>query len=825
MRNRRRTNILLALTFFIIFLFELIVVIYSDSYELTLEEQRKQIYGSWHLSVHDVGENTLGKIAGHATVDNIGHMEIEGLVVDYENDDVPNIVGGIGCVDSTAIKNGNISLLDGEFPSKKGEIAIEAAMLLRMGYSYELGQEIKLTITKENKKNERIEHIENFTLSGVIKNYSAYWKLDNNWALSFFVHPDTFTEDTKSIDYIFIELRSEFTEEADALSLLLEKGEHYTKNEYTYLEYGEENTPLMNNIIFRLITLLTGCTSIAMLINNDIYKRRKSFIIMRTLGAEKSQIIRLYMGEKLKVIIVPSIIGILTGLLIPYVVYHFIKTRVEATSPFYLDYNFSNLVQMIIIMIVTISISFLISIISLFRVPLRGLPQQQVAVQHLPKSKRKLTFRNLPKIIRLTSPTQRAISVFLTFIITFFIIVTAYATWTDYKEFTQFKERYPADYSYGLLTMNHASQTMASKEELMAIQNAYGVKEVQTFSCSDYYPITFSESYDIEYAKIIQEYLQEREVDISESDVKGSVIGISDNLVNYYTSTLDNNEVVLYLPDFYEDQGHLLISKDGTNQMKKVSEHMIHIGDYVEIDIWGNIEKLKIVEIIRAFDEHLPYDIDPMRPYSLICNENTYSRLMGETEYSYIMVYNDATAIQYQTDMELSKIETDLFFNNNRVERANQLGDLYANTVYSLILCCLVFVLTIVIRVIIISMDEKRKMEKWQLLYKLGMSKSRALLEFVKGAVNDGILGTFIAFAGFIMYRIWEEHLMLLQFSDYQFSGLIQHLKEAFERSIIYTDWKVALIVAIVIGVINIVVLILYDYSYIGQKGLDNLNK
>ena len=50
-KKRRYQNKILGLIIFLIFLLGFLVVIYMDSYDLTLEEQRKMTYGSWHIAV------------------------------------------------------------------------------------------------------------------------------------------------------------------------------------------------------------------------------------------------------------------------------------------------------------------------------------------------------------------------------------------------------------------------------------------------------------------------------------------------------------------------------------------------------------------------------------------------------------------------------------------------------------------------------------------------------------------------------------------------------------------------------------------------------
>lgn len=50
MKISKYQNRILAIVIFFVFFFGLITVIYSDSYQNTLEEQRKKLYGSWNIA-------------------------------------------------------------------------------------------------------------------------------------------------------------------------------------------------------------------------------------------------------------------------------------------------------------------------------------------------------------------------------------------------------------------------------------------------------------------------------------------------------------------------------------------------------------------------------------------------------------------------------------------------------------------------------------------------------------------------------------------------------------------------------------------------------
>ncbi|MDO4556936.1 MAG: hypothetical protein Q4B70_17630 [Lachnospiraceae bacterium] len=183
------SNRLLGIILFLILFLGFSSIIYTDSYEQTLTEQRKTTYGSWHAALYQAKDTIEKHLESHASVERIGKMIVAGnVVIDGES-----TLNGMGYIDKTLSSLGNITLLDGTFPEKENEIAIEASYLSRLGYSDQLGQTIHLTILCNNKPNdinsEPVKLTYAFQLSGVIKDYSNQWNTSNNTLVSFFVTP------------------------------------------------------------------------------------------------------------------------------------------------------------------------------------------------------------------------------------------------------------------------------------------------------------------------------------------------------------------------------------------------------------------------------------------------------------------------------------------------------------------------------------------------------------------------------------------------------------------------------------------------------------
>lgn len=829
--GRGHANIGLFFVVFVLFLFGISSMIYVDSYTKTLEEQRKSTYGSWHIAIYDATTEVYEDICNHGIVVSAGSMEVYGYAVEEAFDEEMSILGSVGYADDTFVQMGNITLLDGSFPSNESEIAVEASALDRMGYSYELGQTIQITLFTQLANGESTTKEVEFTLSGVVKNYSAYWKSDGYWLTSYFVSEQFLEEGGESTLYAFAELESQYADNADDLSILVNKEGYFVKNEFTYLQYSQEQEGNFDLRIQQTVIVLASCLFMLIFMNMEMKQRYNSFVMMRTIGATKGQIIAFFIRGKLRIVCVASALGIVCGIVFPYFIFGKMGNLIGGAATYYIDAT--NVVTMIFVLYLSGVISLALSLVRLFQIPLRGMAQQQKVIKKY-KRRKELRPNRLFAAFHRADYKQKIVGVTLTCVASFFIYVLAYQTWDAYSLYTDYCENYPADYTYGLLASKAPPRTTMSEEELEEIKCAYGVAEVQTIAMSDYYEISFDAEYNEEYAQEIQEdlseYLLESGLETPDDDISGTLIGVSDNLISLYIKEIDSGttvnelkdgEVILYLPTYTKDVNGNLLSDisawQATDEVTILSEDIITSGDTVEITTEIKSEELNIVGIIQSFDD-TPFSYDPMRSYSLICNENTYRGLTGGCEYAYVLVYNETTTIPYQIDVELSKIDTSLYFNNNRVQTSEQLQNVILQMILALLLCTFAVLIMTVLRFGVSVMYDKQRMERYQLLYKLGMSKQMLLKQMFCTTVLEGIGGCGIAIVVFLSLRFFQQGQELLAFADYVKPGIIQFLKDIWIRFFYLTDWGFLIVLVMGIYVFHLLIMVIHDYRYIYQE-------
>ena len=820
-KKRRYQNKILGLIIFLIFLLGFLVVIYMDSYDLTLEEQRKMTYGSWHIAVFHTEKEEDTILADHATIETSCEINLAGDIVDKDG----SSIGTLGLAGEDFFDIGNIDLLNGRMPQKSNEIVIEASCLTRMGYSYELGQDIALKIMPSGAENDRDVQICHFTLTGVVKNYSGYWKTDGNQMLSCFIstaYYSQFMQQGESVTHFFAVLKEEYAHDADSLKVLCKKGD-FVKNDYVYTQYSDEDVSKNEGVFLQVLILCIGCSAIVLLVQNDLNQQKNNFVVMRVLGAKKSQIIQIYFRNKRNGIILCSGLGMLSGILLPYMLCVWLQKK--GNGQIYFDLSWEHLILVAVVFSVGICASFAAGILRLFQIPLRGKPQQQAAIYHMPKRKKKLDGKNLFRVLNRIQYRKRILSVLLIFVSASFMFLAAYQTWEKYQSYHTYTMDYPDDYTFGLLTTYFTPEETMSEEDVDKIEKAYGVGEVKTIAVSDYCPLQISGETDPLYVKSVKGNMDTVLGKNISGDINGSFIGISANLESDYIKEIDSesfhrdrlekDEIILYLPDYVSAGGELLqkdLDFSSKERGKNVTERKIKPGETIQVQTPKGRKTLVIAGIIYTFSKKIPVSLNPAKPYSMICNKETYQEIWGKYSPSYVTVNREETAIPYQTDVELSKVNTPLYFENNRVEREEQLHYLILNVTMTMILTVSVFLLIVFIRFGIYFSSEKQELERYRVFYQLGMEKKTILKHFINNGFTESVMGVISAGVLFFVCRCMNEAKILAGFADTIGQKNKLELIEICKRGISFTHWNFVIALAFLLVLVQFSLSVICDY-------------
>ena len=814
MKRKKPFRSAISVVVCLVFVLGLSCNLYTDSYESTLEHQRKQTYGAWNAAVYHTTDSVIEEISSHAIVQQVGEMDICGSAIDSEG----TAIGMIGYADASIQTIGNLTLLDGNFPTSPDEIAIEEFCLTALGYSYELGQTISLSIMYEDQNGEYVIAEHSFTLCGVVRNYSAQWKTGQSAVISLFVSSE-FTDPYPSVSKnLFVLLQEEYFENIADLSFVVDNAGSFLINDYTYLEYSNQNEPASSRMIFQIVILLVGCLAIIILINNELSRRQTSYTILRILGSSRMQIVQMFLREKVPGILAACVFGTAAGILVPYFVFQLFKKFItEGLSIAIVPEHF---LRTFLLYFLGICISCLVGLIRLFQIPLRGKPQQQAVLQHISKHSRPLSARNIFSAVNRGNLHKRIASIALVFISGAFLMISFWQVWYNYDTYRFYRNNYPEDYSFGLLTTYHEPLQTTGQDTLQQLEGTYGVDHVDAFAVSEYLPIQFHGNVNHDYASQVHAFLNSIVEELPDAENCGPMVAVSNGLTRDYLElagrgedTLDLNEIILYVPNFTVGSDGLLNAADADTPASDplLSETEIEVGDTITVTAGKQERALTVVGIIHSLGSDFPFSKDPMRPFSMICSEDTYESLLGTIDYCCFLVYGDRKAISYQTDVELSKIKTGLFFDNKRAERAEQLQALFLLLAMSLILSVSGVLLTTIIRCGISESGRSQEQQKYRLLYQLGMSRICILKKLLQRSGLEAVIGTLMSVFVLLFYRGMQEKSNLLSYVDYSKDTDVSFWKEIVIRCLQDTNWTVIAVMVLVTLALNMFIMVVYD--------------
>ncbi len=829
-RYRQYGNRVFGIIVFLIFFLGVSVVIYTDSREQTLENQRKNSYGAWHAAVYHAGaqENVLLE---NAMVEQTGILTVAGMAADKNG----AAIGGIGSAEPPFLSMGNITLLNGRMPEKENEIAVEASRLIDMGYSYEPGQRITLSVQTADAVAPAEQR--EFTLTGVIRNYTDYWKTDGASLVSFFITPQMCRQiagDAAEDRHLFLVLKTGFVRDVDSLQSLCTSRSRFVKNDYVYRMYSEGGQTGDGQLLPVVILLLVGCAAITLLISADLTRQRDRFVIMRVLGAEKMQILRIYALQALPPAVIGAAVGTLSGIAIPFLFFHL--PDMPGQSRICFTFSVPHVVGVLFLFLVGIFFSAAVGFLRLFQLPLRGISVRQASVQHIPGHRKPLNSRNLFAVLNRLHRKRQLLSVLFVFTSMTFILFSFYYAWENYRNYREYCVNYPDDYSFGTMLTYYPPRDSMPGETLQELSHIYGVSVIRTAAISDYSAITFSGNADPEYLSFVREKMTGmigEEYSRLPSEAGGVLTGVSDNLLPVYLQQADSvsasfsgdalnpDEAILYLPDYLEADGTFTEynAADAPSDGTVYRERSIQPGDYVTFTGTAGTARLRIAGIIHHLPKDFPASLNPIKPFSLLCSKETFTDIQGSYEPAYLLIQADDSAVACQTDVELSKVQTRLYFDNFRLEKDAELQSLTVQWILALVLCVSGFLATTLIRLGINISSEQTERSRYETLWQLGMDRRAIAGHLLLSGLRENGSSAALSITALFLVQCGKEWFFLTDIAADSHGGALPLIGEAFQRAVRFTDWGVILAAAILTLSVHFMVTAICSFCLLRQIG------
>ena len=174
--RRRRSSLLLFLVLLLSFAFAVMMLSVMGSMNRTNLEYLKNTYGAWYGAIPD------GKAEDRTFLEQQDWLDRLGESVNYGQVRGTTLVSGVGSVDETFLELGRIRLDEGRLPEQPGEIAMEADLLVALGYEPAVGQTVSvpMIIPQAEDPTSFLLVVRDFVLTGVLHEYAHLWILENN---------------------------------------------------------------------------------------------------------------------------------------------------------------------------------------------------------------------------------------------------------------------------------------------------------------------------------------------------------------------------------------------------------------------------------------------------------------------------------------------------------------------------------------------------------------------------------------------------------------------------------------------------------------------
>lgn len=286
LKRRKREMRYVSIVAFIAVFFMSSVTLFQTIMDRYLMETNYQNYGDWVLSaVKDYKDsNYLFSEIKHPYFASSG-ICLTGANLLNEKNEPAGIC--IGSIDKGLEKLGNITLYEGRLPESEQEIAMDLTSLSRLGFSYELGQNIRITLQTEDGIIEK-----EFLLTGALKSFASNWKHHSSYPLPGCIVTEEclkqICEPSHATYFYQLNRAYEDLDMEEFSSAFFLPNHVRTYNSYVY-----ENRVWGSREMFLAVKLLLtviGALSVGYLMTSYVSWRRKWYYRLRCMGADKWKI-------------------------------------------------------------------------------------------------------------------------------------------------------------------------------------------------------------------------------------------------------------------------------------------------------------------------------------------------------------------------------------------------------------------------------------------------------------------------------------------------------------------------------------------------------
>lgn len=218
----------------------------------------------------------------------------------------------LGYMSDAFVRQGNITLEQGQMPQTDNEIVFEANVLHQMGYDAQIGDTITIYYyANDNSSDKQSSRQKEYILSGILKSYTNIWVSGKTLPGAVVNRAAYASLGTKADDIYIYPLKTGVeTENYRQIYKNMAKGGNW---KFSYNENVYDNQPWDAKSVYYYIYLAVMVVGIAALTYQlTAYQRgrRETYQKMRLMGAQKSQIGTIILMEDLILLLPSGILGV-----------------------------------------------------------------------------------------------------------------------------------------------------------------------------------------------------------------------------------------------------------------------------------------------------------------------------------------------------------------------------------------------------------------------------------------------------------------------------------------------------------------------------------
>ncbi|WP_230398182.1 hypothetical protein [Novisyntrophococcus fermenticellae] len=734
-RRKKSWYLLISVMILAYFLIAVLRIAFA-CFDRTEEADREKQYGNWHVAVIDADTDTVNGLKNHATVEKFGISYTYGMVLDKENKDL----GKIGTADLKTRDMENISILEGRFPEKEGEIAIERLSLKARDITAGLGDAIYLPIRVTSEKGSEIVNYK-YKLVGIVQDYSTKLKgttPDKRDYVSFFINHEDDVAGYEGTGNFIYRLKKKYLNTNKEILQVKGNSAIVLTNNYTYYELGKESGHqltiklLQRGLVFGgslLSFMLVSC----ILFMNYMNEQRDTWKIFHKLGKHMRAINVLLFKEIVIANVIALCVGTLIGIIVTGIVYSGVTYLGNDTIQVEIPAGGLLLSEMAVLLGLLAS-----DALGIF-IQAKGISRNK---KELRRKRRKVKKSYVDRMLGQTEWNWKYS--FLILFVLFFSILQV----DEKKALLSAVEQQNPDFRWSILYSYYPLSDSVSDNIYEQVKKVYGIDKVEAFKSNNYLYASWEGIERSKYVKELQEHYWQQFAGVSEPQV--FVVGIEPDseAYHYYTKGIKNNYfnkekfdkgemVLVYVPDFDLKSGEYFY----TNEKGRYHENTLKAGDKLRIE-GEEINEVEVGGILYNFNKREDRRNIP-RPLSVIGSYGLCESLDSKTKESF--GYLDAFVskhINYSQTMEEMKQLGNKPFND--LEIKSRYNSDYIKEISIWILADILCIAMISIIYCSKKITQGFKRKEVGILSSLGMNSQRYYLCRCKVSLCSSLLGGII---------------------------------------------------------------------------------